>query len=367
MTRETLRSGRPDKLAAAPSISYAHTAASTLSQGRGRTLPGGRTTIILLGAAAALAGTAIIVNWQARRAERRHPPEGKFITVNGVRLHYIDAGEGSPVVLLHGNGSMLQDVALSIFQPLAKTHRVIAFDRPGFGYSERPRDRVWTPEEQATLLRAALQALGVDRPVLYGHSFGAPVVVTFALMYPEETRGVVAASGYYYPTRRLDSLLAWSNVLPVLGPVLRNTVMPVEGAVFGKLAVKALFDPAEITSAYDEFPSSLTLRPEQLRAAGEDGTTLRAWAKRISPHYREISVPVMIVSGAEDRAVSYRTHSLRLSREIPGARLHIWPETGHMVHHTRAREVIDAIEEVFEIAERTSIEPAAAAEAFAPV
>jgi pimeloyl-ACP methyl ester carboxylesterase len=109
------------------------------------------------------------------------------------------------------------------------------------------------------------------------------------------------------------------------------------------------------------------LRPWQLRAAGEDGTTLRAWAKRISPHYGEISVPVMIVSGAEDRAVSYRTHSLRLSREIPGARLHIWPETGHMVHHTRAREVIDAIEEVFEIAERTSIEPAAAAEAFAPV
>jgi hypothetical protein len=70
----------------------------------------------------------------------------------------------------------------------------------------------------------------------------------------------------------------------------------------------------------------------------------------------------MIVSGAEDRAVSYRTHSLRLSREIPG------PETGHMVHHTRASEVIDAIEEVFEIAEkRTPSELAPAAEAFALV
>jgi pimeloyl-ACP methyl ester carboxylesterase len=87
--------------------------------------------------------------------------------------------------------------------------------------------------------------------VLYGHSFGAPVVVTFALTYPEETRGVVAASGYYYPTRRLDSLLAWSNVLPVLGPMLRNKLTPVEGAVFGKLAVKALFDPAEIPPTYD--------------------------------------------------------------------------------------------------------------------
>lgn len=272
------------------------------------------------------------------------------------------------MVLLHGNGSMLNDVALSIFGPLAKTHRVIAFDRPGFGYSERPRDRVWTPEEQATLLRDALRALGVDRPVLYGHSFGAPVVVTFALMYPEETRGVVAASGYYYPTRRIDSLLAWVSVLPVLGPVMRNTVMPVEGAVFGKLAVKVLFDPAEISPTYDEFPSSLALRPGQLRAAGEDGTTLRAWAKRISPHYREINVPVMLVSGAEDRVVSYRTHSLRLSREIPGARLRIWPETGHMVHHTRASEVIGSVEDIFEVAEkRTPSEPAPGVQAFAPV
>jgi pimeloyl-ACP methyl ester carboxylesterase len=368
MTRETLRSGgQPDRLAAAPPISYADTAASTRSQGRRRTLPGGRTTTILLASAAALAGTALIVNWQARRAERRHPSEGEFITVNGVRLHYIEAGEGSPVILLHGNGSMLNDVALSIFGPLANKHRVIAFDRPGFGYSERPRDRVWIPEEQAALFRDALQALGVDRPVLYGHSFGAPVVVTFALMYPKDTRGVVAASGYYYPTRRLDSLLAWANVLPVLGPVLRNTVTPVGGAVLGKLAVKALFDPAEIPPTYDEFPSSLALRPGQLRAAGEDGTTLRTWAKRMSPHYRDISVPVMIVAGAEDRAVSYRTHSLRLSREIPGARLRIWPETGHMVHHTRASEVIDAIEEVFEIAEETQSKSAPAAEASAPV
>ena len=75
------------------------------------------------------------------------------------------------------------------------------------------------------------------------------MVVTFALMYPEETRGVVAASGYYYPTRRLDSLLAWANVLPVLGPVLRNTVMPVEGRVRqagGENTVRSGGDPADL-------------------------------------------------------------------------------------------------------------------------
>src|SRR5512147_2837510 len=80
---------------------------------------------IALAAAAALAGTAMVVNWQARRAERRHPPIGDFVEVDGVRLHYLEAGEGPPVVLLHGNSSLLDDVRLGIFDELAKRHRVI--------------------------------------------------------------------------------------------------------------------------------------------------------------------------------------------------------------------------------------------------
>jgi pimeloyl-ACP methyl ester carboxylesterase len=165
----------------------------------------GRGPIILAAAAAALAGTAIAVNWQARRTEQKYPPVGNFVTVNGVRLHYVEAGEGPPIVLLHGNASMLNDLALSIVRPLSERHRVIAFDRPGFGYSDRPKSRVWTPEVQAALFHDAFRALGIDRPVVYGHSFGAVVTMAFALMYPAETRGVVLASGYYYPTRRLDS------------------------------------------------------------------------------------------------------------------------------------------------------------------
>jgi hypothetical protein len=116
---------------------------------------------IALAAAAALAGTALVVNRQGRRAERRHPPIGDFIEVDGIRLHYLEAGEGPPVVLLHGNGSLLEDVRLGIFDELAERHRVVAFDRPGFGYSERPPRTARTPEAQADLLHDALRALGV--------------------------------------------------------------------------------------------------------------------------------------------------------------------------------------------------------------
>lgn len=82
--------------------------------------------------------------------------------------------------------------------------------------------------------------------------------------------------------------------------------------------------------------------------------TLRDWAARTSPRYGEIRAPVVIVAGTDDKAVDYRGHSVRLHHDIPDSRLHIWPNTGHMVHHSRTEEVVEAIEEVFAMAEDRS-------------
>ena len=313
-----------------------------------------RSARIALGSTAALLALAAAVNWAARRIERSHPPMGNFIEVDGVRVHYVDVGEGEPAVLLHGNASMLQDTYLGLVDRLAGRHRVIAFDRPGFGYSERPKNVTWTPEAQMELLRGAFIHLGIKRPVLYGHSWGAPLVVTYALHHPGDIRGVVAASGYYYPNRRLDAAMAVLNGAPVIGPICRNTISPVMNAIMGPLALRLLFSPNPVPPTYAEFPASLSLRPVAIRAAGEDGMTLRDWAARTSPRYGEIRAPVVIVAGTDDKAVDYRGHSVRLHHDIPGSRLHIWPNTGHMVHHSRTEEVIQSIEEVFEMADDRS-------------
>ena len=95
----------------------------------------------------ALAASAILNRVLAKMAERRNPPIGRFIVVDGVRLHYVERGKGRPLVLIHGNGTMIQDFDSSgLVDAAAKTYRVIAFDRPGFGYSDRPRSTIWTPE-----------------------------------------------------------------------------------------------------------------------------------------------------------------------------------------------------------------------------
>ena len=105
-----------------------------------------RTGTILAVAAAALAAAAVYNTYRARKVEREHPPAGRFVTVDGVRLHYLERGEGPPVVLLHGNVVTAEDFVLSgVLDRVARRHRVLAFDRPGFGFSDRPHGSMWTP------------------------------------------------------------------------------------------------------------------------------------------------------------------------------------------------------------------------------
>ncbi len=128
-------------------------------------------------ALAVLLTVSALVNAKlAKAAERNNPPTGRFLEVHGVRVHYLDRGEGEPLVLLHGSGSMIQDFECSGLVDLAsQKYRVLAFDRPGYGYTERPRRKLWNPEEQAELISDALEQLGVSRAAVLGHSWGASV------------------------------------------------------------------------------------------------------------------------------------------------------------------------------------------------
>lgn len=315
---------------------------------RGGAEAGGRGLAIALGGAALLAGMAAVVNWRGRLAEQRHPPAGRMITVNGTRLHYLDVGSGSPIVLVHGNASLLEDPILALAEPLRDRHRIIAFDRPGFGYSERPQDRLWTPEEQADALAAALRALGIGPAVFYGHSFGTTVVLSLAVRHPELVAGLIVASGYYYPERRADSALASLNAVPGIGWISRNTVAPLLAALTSRALVKASFSPDPISPAYEEFPADLVVRPSQIRASAEDAATLYDWAVRNAPRWPSLTLPTLILAGGGDKLIDPERHACRLAEDIPNARLHLWPTAGHLVHHSRRDEAVALIAEFAE-------------------
>ena len=299
---------------------------------------------LTLSAAAALASAAF-VHQSAWRAERASPPLGRIVEIDGVSMHFIDRGEGTPLVMLHGNGSMLQELRLSGLYQLARArYRVIVPDRPGYGHSSRPRRRWWGPRSQAALLRALLARIGVERPILFGHSFGALVALAYALDYPAETRGAVLASGYYFPTARLDVPFMASPALPVFGDLMRHTISPLIARALWPHMLKVQFSPAPVPRYFQLFPTWMALRPSQLRAAAEEAALLLPSALRLQRRYGALEVPTVIVAGAQDRYVDPSRHSFALARHIAAAELLVSPRAGHMVHHVDPRSVLHAVE-----------------------
>ncbi|WP_082470236.1 MULTISPECIES: alpha/beta hydrolase [unclassified Methylobacterium] len=302
--------------------------------------------------AAALGLTAVVVSARARQAERDNPPTGRIIDVDGLQVHYAEVGDGEPLVLLHGNGSMLQDFMSSGFvQAAAKRYRVIAFDRPGYGYTERPRSTIWTPSAQADLLRTALQQIGVSHSLVLGHSWGASVAIALALDHPDMVRGLILESGYYYGSVRADVVLMSGPALPLIGDILRYTVSPPVARLLWPSMIRKLFSPAPVAATFEGVPSEMAIRPSQLRASAAESALMIPDALAVQNRYAELSMPVAIVAGAGDKMVDLATQAVRLHRVLQNSSLHVVQDCGHMVHHTAPSEVMSAVETVAEAVE----------------
>jgi pimeloyl-ACP methyl ester carboxylesterase len=311
-----------------------------------RSLHPGRPWLVL-GLLAGGAAAALFWSRQARRSELRNPPAGKFVEVQGVRLHYLEHGHGrQPIVLLHGNMVMAEDFELSgVVERLAARHRVIAFDRPGFGYSSRPKGRIWGPDAQAGLLLEAFEKLGLRRPVVVGHSWGALVALAMGLLRPDALRSLVLISGYYRPTVRLDVPILAAPGLPVVGTVLRWTLSPALARLFLPLLAWRLFAPGPGARRFlNQFPHDLALRPRQIGASGAESALMIPVALAYRRRQRRLRLPTLVVAGSGDRHVNAHRQSAALARRLPRASLHLLPGAGHMVHHQAPGKVAALID-----------------------
>lgn len=292
-------------------------------------------------------GSALWVRSRAHRAERKNPPRGRFIDVDGVRLHYVDRGTGPVVVLLHGNNVSSEDFQASgLIEGLAQHYRVLAFDRPGFGHSRRPRDRLWTPAAQAKAIQLALEALAIKEPVVVAHSMGTQVALAMALAHPTCASRLVLMGGYYYPSLRVDVLLTAPVALPLVGDAMRYTVTALSARAFLPVTVKGMFSPQPVPSEF--FPvlsREMLLRPLQLRANAEDAAFMVPAAKSMHEQYKTLQhLPITLIAGDADKVVDPQTNSVRLHEELPQSQLWVVEGAGHMVHYADPEAVIAAVD-----------------------
>lgn len=281
--------------------------------------------------------TLIIV----RRAETRYPAEGEFVSVDGIRLHYVSEGEGQPVLLLHGDGGSTKDWTMSIFDRIAEEYQVVAFDRPGLGYSERP-EHGGDPFVQAEIMHSAVEELGLQQPVLVGHSRGGSIVLAYALAYPEEIAGAVTLAAAPYG----GEVSSYSKTLaaPLVGPLLAHTAFVPLGKPAVRAGLETAFSPERAApEAYVEAYAAYELRPKQLLAHARDQVQGRKAVQDLKMRYDEIRVPLVIVHGTADRNVPVQ-QARRLHGEVPGSIFLELPGAGHELMFTRPDAVMAGIQ-----------------------
>ncbi len=276
------------------------------------------------------------------RAEREHPPLGRFVTVDGLRQHVIERGEGPPILFVHGAFCAGDDFVHTVFDELEGEARCIAWDRPGHGWSERPTD-LCGPEEQGRLLGALVRELGLERPLLVGFSLGGAVVLQAAAEDPSRYAGAVLLNAPAYtwtePTELHYRVPEW----PVVGTLFTETIAMPFGLATKAGGIERVFAPDPVAPLFERSPLSLALRPASYRANAQDVRELKPFLARAAERWRGLTLPLVIVQSRDDKIVSPTLHAPRLVREAPDAELTFLEHAGHQIPYSHTAEVLAAV------------------------
>jgi pimeloyl-ACP methyl ester carboxylesterase len=285
----------------------------------------------------------------ARQAERLVPPTGEFVEVDGARVHYVETGEGPPVVMIHGLGGQLHHMRRPLMEEFGDSYRLIAMDRPGSGYSTRP-DGDGGIAEQALFIRRFIETLGLERPLLVGHSLGGAIALRTAIDHPDHVAGLALIAPLTQPMEEVPPEFAALDIgWPWLRWVVSQTIaipMSVRAApqtldfVFGPQR-----PPEDFAVAGGAMPN---LRPRHFYGTSTVFVATRADNQLRGAPYGEIDVPVGIIYGDADRVLDYDMHGRSTVGQIADLELEILAGVGHMVQYADTERTVEFIRRIAE-------------------
>jgi pimeloyl-ACP methyl ester carboxylesterase len=290
-----------------------------------------------------LAGQSIVIGSAKYSPLHNSVVEDHFLVVENLRMHYIASGTGRTVVMIHGNAGNVEDFEFGTVALLSSEYRVVAVDRPGHGSSDRPTQKAATTEYQAQLLHQTLSSLGISKPILVGHSWGAALALAYSLKYPNEVSGMVLLAPAAYPDKGENKLLRATTRTPVIGDLGLMLGTPFVGRHILKRALAQAFYPQTVPSSYFKIASSLWLGRKQLKAYIEDEWSLNDSLRKMSQRYSDIKIPVVIITGDQDKIVSPKENAYRLQSVIPGSQLIELKNTGHEIPQTHPESIYSAL------------------------
>ena len=293
-----------------------------------------------------------------QRAEAKYPP-AKFVAVENVRLHYVDAGSGQTIVFISGGSGKVQDFSLSPLYELAvNKYRVIIIDRPGLGYSEKPTDEEATPDVQARLIRTVLKELEIEKPIIVGQSWGGVIALAYAQEYSSELSGIVLLGSSPYPRERQTDFFNVIARTPIIGDFIVHTIYIPIGRHWVAPAVieqnKDYFAPLDsVPETFYDSTIELGLRPSHVLASAKETLIIPASLAALVSDLEKVNVPVIIVDGDQD------THAFeqapRLEQDLPMSRIVIVEGANHYLWFSKPDVVMEAIQELWKWSDELSV------------
>jgi pimeloyl-ACP methyl ester carboxylesterase len=288
--------------------------------------------VVLALVVVSLGGLVIFTAVTARRVEKALPPGGRFIEVAGARIHYLDKGSGPAIVILHGLGGQMGNFTYALLERLTTEFRVILMDRPGSGYSTRAPGATGRLTEQAAIVAEFIRKLGLERPLLVGHSLGGAIALAVALDHPKVVKGLALIAPLTHvpkdvpaPFRAMDiksDLLRWLVAWTLATPI---------GILRGKAILEAIFSP---DPAPEDFPiragGILGLRPRSFFNTSSDMRAVNLDLAAMVARYTSLQVPVRILYGTSDEILSHQKHGEPMKAKSSMVSLELVPG-GHML------------------------------------
>lgn len=298
----------------------------------------------------------VVVQWRATAREaaanRNYPAQGRMIDVDGTPVHVLVAGSGPDLVLIHGASGNVRDWTFDFVDRISDRYRVIMVDRPGLGWTGRlpGKGGAWntaaeSPMEQAAVLQKAVDIVGVENPIVLGHSFGGSVAMAWALSRPQDIAAVVMVSAVSNPW---PGDLGWTY--SVVGSAAGSALLvPLASAFvpqsYVESSVESIFAPQTAPVGYaHEIGAALVLRRFSMRANAQQVNFLRPHIVRMAPRYAGLEMPFEIVHGDADTIVPLEIHSRPLSQQVQNGALTVLEGVGHMPHHVASDAVENAID-----------------------
>lgn len=293
----------------------------------------------------------MLATWRiAARAERLVPACGKFVEIDGNRIHYVEEGGGRPIVFLHGLGAQLHHFRQTLFGRFGAGYRLIALDRPGSGYSVRAGGASGRLPEQAEVVRRFIEQLGLERPLVVGHSLGGAVALALAIEHPTAISGIALLAPLTHlearARQKFDLLYVpsrlWRRVLA------RTVAIPVS-LKYAEPTMKFIFSPQAVPGDYMIVGGGwLGLRPAHFHATSTDFVAVEEDLGRLEQRYGEIVMPAGILFGADDRVIGIAAHGDPMPGRIKQLDFERVQGLGHMPQFVEPERVVAFIQRVAE-------------------